>query len=55
MIKLTQYFWHLVKKQNKKLVLPYPDASPKFGNSGKALANRISAHRFAGKVLKEEK
>lgn len=53
-VTLTQYFAHLGRKQNKKMVLPPPNAKPKFGNEGEGLANRIAAMKFAGKVLKDE-
>ena len=48
---LDSYFWHIANKSGKKLVLPFPNANPKFGNEGESLANRKASHEFAGKVL----
>ena len=55
MKKLDNYFWFLARKKKMTMELPFPDENPKFGNSGKALANRIAAHNFAGRVLKKDK
>jgi len=31
---LDSYFWSTANKQGRKLALPFPNANPKFGNSG---------------------
>lgn len=51
----TNFFWHLVRKQGKKMELPYPNAKPKFSNEGEGLENRKEALKFAGGILNQNK
>lgn len=51
---LDAYFWKMAKDKKKTLILPFPNAQPKFGNEGEGLVNRWVAHVFASDVLEKK-